>query len=196
MTDGSEMPDKHKVGTLFRLLASAVAVCGVVAIAANVYNLLDRGLADVRWLDGLMFLGMLWLTLTMAWVACVGRAPAWPGFLWADSKPRRESPLFDPETRLVDRDGFVAPDAEFGIEMLNDATTPMDFVVDQLMAHVGLPKNEAVQAMLRIHTQGGALLALPGEAQARDAATRITDAARAAQFPLVCRFVDFRRRRS
>jgi ATP-dependent Clp protease adaptor protein ClpS len=103
-----------------------------------------------------------------------------------------EERVFDPQTRLLDTGAFPPLDSAFGIEVLNDKLTPMDFVVEQLVAHAGLSNKDAVQAMLRIHVDGGMFLPLPTEEEALRAADEISRSAKQKGHPLICRSVDFR----
>ena len=75
--------------------------------------------------------------------------------------------MFPPETSLLTIPKFVPPGFVFGIEILNDNTTPMEFVVTVLRAHLGLTEKDAVRTMLGIHEQGGVLLAMPSLVEAR-----------------------------
>ena len=68
------------------------------------------------------------------------------------------SPVLPPGTSLLSLPDFVPPGFTQGIEILNDNTTPMEFVVAVLSAHVGLSTEESVHMMVRIHTRGGALI--------------------------------------
>ncbi len=99
------------------------------------------------------------------------------------------SPVFDPSTPLLTvagmrPEGFVA-----GIELLNDDTTPMEFVVEMLERHAVLDRDAAVALMLDIHRRGGLLLPQPTLAVAEVIADAITRDARARGHVLVCRAV-------
>src|SRR4029077_5539494 len=62
------------------------------------------------------------------------------------------------DTALVNLPDFIPPGFHFGVEILNDDSTPMQFVVSVLESLVGLGRTEAVRTMLEIHKRGGALL--------------------------------------
>ena len=99
------------------------------------------------------------------------------------------TPVFDPATSLLAMpelrpEGFVT-----GIEMLNDDSTPMEFVLAMLQTHVGLDRDAAIAAMLQIHTRGGMLLPLADRARADAVAYAIARDARAKGHRLVCRAV-------
>lgn len=85
---------------------------------------------------------------------------------------------------LVPPPGFVQ-----GIEILNDDTTPMNFVVTALCDHAGLTPEEAQQMMLTIHLRGRALIPTASLAEAQSIAARITADAGTHNYPLVCRAV-------
>lgn len=53
--------------------------------------------------------------------------------------------VLPPETRLQRLDNFVPTGFTTGVEILNDATTPMEFVVDVLVRHLNLGRDEAIQ---------------------------------------------------
>jgi hypothetical protein len=76
------------------------------------------------------------------------------------------------ETSLLTFPDFVPPGC--GVEVLNDDSTPMEFVVSMLSAQLGLDRKGTIRAMLAIHTKGGALLATPTRAAAEAAARAIT----------------------
>ena len=97
--------------------------------------------------------------------------------------------LLAPDTRLLEVGGFAPAGFTCGIELLNDATTPMEFVVEVLETHARLPNKAAIDLMLRVHLEGGALVPLASDAEAAQAAAGIEAAARAKGHPLVCRAV-------
>jgi ATP-dependent Clp protease adapter protein ClpS len=78
---------------------------------------------------------------------------------------------------LLDAPGCVPAGFRHGIEFLNDPKTPMELVVSLLMRHAGLKKADATQLMLKIHTKGGALVALRSKEAASAAAERIVQEA-------------------
>ena len=106
------------------------------------------------------------------------------------AKPAGLTPVFSPDTRLMMKPGFMPTDFVHGIEILNDNTTPMDFVVATLVRHLGLSQDEAVVKMLDIHNNGGMLIAIPSRAQAHDIADAISAEARAAGHAFVCRYAE------
>jgi len=102
--------------------------------------------------------------------------------------PAEQSPVFPPETRLLSKPGFRPPGYVHGVEILNDRTTPMDFVVTALTAHLGLTRDQAVVKMLDIHNTGGMLFAFSTEQQARSVADAVSADAKAAGHAFVCRY--------
>lgn len=98
-----------------------------------------------------------------------------------------DAPILPPETSLLSRPEFVPPGFEQGIEILNDNTTPMEFVTFVLASSLGLSLKDASRTMLEIHTRGGALLATPSLAEAQRIAALITAEAARQGHPLTCR---------
>jgi ATP-dependent Clp protease adapter protein ClpS len=96
------------------------------------------------------------------------------------------SPVLPPRTSLLSLPDFIPPGFTQGIEILNDNTTPMEFVVAALSAHVGLSTEDSVHMMVRIHRRGGALIPTPSLADAQRIAAQITAAATKQGYPLVC----------
>ena len=103
-------------------------------------------------------------------------------YSWPDT-----SATFRSETRLADLDGFKPHGFMTGIEILNDNSTPMEFVVSTLSAHLQVPQDEAIKLMLQIHANGGLMIALPTHEQATAVANAITSDAVARGHKLVCR---------
>lgn len=97
--------------------------------------------------------------------------------------------VFPPETSLLTKGGFVPAGFQFGLEILNDNKTPMEFVVSVLENNVGLTRPDAIKAMLSIHTRGGALLRLASLEEANRIAAVVAAAVQANRHPLVCRAV-------
>jgi ATP-dependent Clp protease adapter protein ClpS len=102
------------------------------------------------------------------------------------------SPIFSPDTRLISLEGFLPGNFVVGVEILNDNTTPMEFVVGTLMKHLDLERNSAVELMLAIHQKGGLLVPLPTMEKAEAVAAGVAMDAREHGQSLVCRAVDAR----
>ena len=75
------------------------------------------------------------------------------------------------------------------IELLNDDSTPMQFVVSTLKEYAGLSESDALVAMSICHTKGGVLIPMPTPEKAETVSTKISQAALAAKYPLSCRAV-------
>ena len=116
---------------------------------------------------------LLWKVLSR-WIA---RKP----FSYPDT-----SITFAPDTRLLRLRDFRPDGFSSGIEVLNDNTTPMEFVVRMLVNHLQVSRDDAVRLMVSIHVRGGLLLPLEAGRAEAVAAAIMADAAAASQ-PLVCR---------
>ena len=97
--------------------------------------------------------------------------------------------LYDPSTALLGIRELVPEGFRDGVEILNNTTTPMEFVVEMLEHHAGLAHDAATSTMLAIHTQGGVLLAFPSREAANAVATAINQDVQARGHHLVCRAV-------
>ena len=97
------------------------------------------------------------------------------------------SPVLPPDTSLVSNPDFVPPGFTHGIEILNDNTTPMSFVVAILSAHLGLSPEDSKHTMLAIHTRGGGLIPTPSLTDAQRIAAQITAEAAELGYALICR---------
>jgi ATP-dependent Clp protease adapter protein ClpS len=102
--------------------------------------------------------------------------------------PFEQAPVFPPETRLLEKPGFRPPGFVHGIEILNDRTTPMEFVVSVLTGHLGLTREEAIVKMVEIHNNGGMLIALPSEERAKVVADTVSQEARSSGHSFICRY--------
>jgi len=104
--------------------------------------------------------------------------------------PANESPIFPPGTRLLTKPKLIPAGFKQGIEILNDSTTTMEFVVSVLTNHLGMTHNEAAITMLTIHNNGGILIPLPLLESAKQIAAAIASDAKQLGQPLICRAVD------
>lgn len=153
----------------------AVRIFTFVNAAIIVMNILP---AKVRWgfaNDGLV----LWRLFLHVW-----KGQPFPFALKLD-----ETILFPPDTRLHLLDSFARAGFTTGIEILNDATTPMEFVVAVLKQHLDVDREAAIAMMLCIHRTGGVLVPVEGHARSVAIAAAITADARGQGHPLVCRDV-------
>jgi ATP-dependent Clp protease adapter protein ClpS len=93
------------------------------------------------------------------------------------------------DTSLLKLEGFVPSGFACGIEILNDNTTPMVFVVSALGKYAGLDRRTSMQTMIQIHNKGGILLPLESYELANRVAASIVADARMNSHKLVCRAV-------
>jgi ATP-dependent Clp protease adapter protein ClpS len=100
-----------------------------------------------------------------------------------------QSPVLPPGTSLLSLPEFLPAGFSQGIEILNDNTTKMHFVVRVLIDHLGLSPADASNAMLAIHTRGGTLLPTASVADAERIAGQITAEAAKSGYSLACRAV-------
>jgi len=97
--------------------------------------------------------------------------------------------VLPPETSLLSIAELVPSGFRHGIEILNDNTTPMQFVVDALGKHANLGQTDAVRAMLEVHSKGGKLLPTDTFESAKRIAEALVEDASKHKHPLVCRAV-------
>jgi ATP-dependent Clp protease adaptor protein ClpS len=108
------------------------------------------------------------------------------------STPTEQGPVFPTDTHLLDKLGFAPRDFSVGVEVLNDDTTPMDFVIVMLMRHVKMDRDEAMRTMFEIHLTGGKIIALADRATAEQVANGVAADALANGFAFVCRVAEAR----
>ena len=92
-------------------------------------------------------------------------------------------------TSLLELPAFVPHGFVSGIEILNDNTTPMVFVVSVLRKYVCLDRRSSIRTMFIIHDKGGVLLPLESREIANRVADAITVEAREHNHQLICRAV-------
>jgi ATP-dependent Clp protease adaptor protein ClpS len=93
------------------------------------------------------------------------------------------------DTALLSRPDFVPSGFRQGVEILNDDSTPMEFVVSVLQFHLGMSRSEAIRTMLGIHRRGGALLPTSSTDEANRVAEVISSEAANRNHSLICRAV-------
>ena len=114
---------------------------------------------------------------------------------WSPVKAERVSEVVPPaDTSLVQIAEFVPEHFAYGVEILNDTETSMEFVVSVLREHAGMTRNNALLAAVDIHRKGGVILKQSSMEQAQRLAIRILQSASEAKFPLVCRAVSAQQR--
>jgi ATP-dependent Clp protease adapter protein ClpS len=99
------------------------------------------------------------------------------------------SVVFSPDTSLLSYPEMVPQGFSHGVEVLNDDTTPMQFVVDALRTHVELPETDAIRAMLEIHSKGGKLFPTENLERAQTIASAVAADVGERGYSLVCRAV-------
>jgi ATP-dependent Clp protease adapter protein ClpS len=104
--------------------------------------------------------------------------------------PIKAPPVFPAETSLLSIESLKPDGFSTGIEILNDNTTPMEFVVDTFVKHFLLQEEDAILLMLTIHNTGGLLYPLPNLEEAECIAAAITADAQAQGYQFICRAVD------
>lgn len=107
---------------------------------------------------------------------------------WWNKKIQFE--IFPSDTTLLSMPELVPEGFETGVEILNDATTPMELVVALLREHVGLSVKEATKVMLEIHMKGGVLIPCESLLEAQKVAAGIASGANENGHQLVCRAVE------
>jgi len=94
------------------------------------------------------------------------------------------------EVSLVTLEGYTPCDFRCGIEIYNDNTTPMEFVVSTLEKHLNIKRKEAIEIMLNIHTKGGVVLPLASFDDANRIANSIMNDTKEKNHALFCRAVN------
>lgn len=97
--------------------------------------------------------------------------------------------ILAPETSLLTLPEFIPDGFKYGVEILNDNVTTMDFVVPALGTHLGLTYKESIKTMLSIHHRGGVLVPTSSMLEADKIARALTAEAARHGYPLVCRAV-------
>ena len=80
----------------------------------------------------------------------------------------------------------LAPPKKYGVFLLNDHYTPMDFVVDVLQDVFRLPESKAVSIMLEVHHHGKGLCGVYTRDIAETKQQQVMWLAEAAGHPLMC----------
>lgn len=74
----------------------------------------------------------------------------------------------------------------YKVILLNDDFTPMDFVIEVLMAFFAMPEDLATQVMLQIHTQGLGVCGTFSKDVAETKVVIVNEFSREHQHPLLC----------
>ncbi|MDO5059790.1 MAG: ATP-dependent Clp protease adapter ClpS [Neisseria sp.] len=80
----------------------------------------------------------------------------------------------------------LAPPKKYGVYLLNDDYTTMDFVVEVLTQIFALPRERAVAVMLLVHHQGRGLCGVYSRDVALTKQKQVEDRAAAEGHPLKC----------
>ena len=80
----------------------------------------------------------------------------------------------------------LAPPKKYGVFLLNDHYTPMDFVVEVLQDVFRLPEGKAVNVMLEVHHHGKGLCGVYTRDIAETKQQQVMWLAEAAGHPLMC----------
>jgi ATP-dependent Clp protease adapter protein ClpS len=121
--------------------------------------------------------------LKLFWHVKKGHPHPFPNF-------SEQSVLFPSDTKLLNLESMVWDDFTTGIQILNDDSTPMEFVVSMLGKHLGMEREKAIQKMLKVHIEGGLLVPVESMMLASEIAAGITADARAAGHVLSCQAVE------
>jgi len=114
---------------------------------------------------------------------------------WPPVKVERVSEVvLPPGTSLLDLAEFIPEHFAYGVEILNDSETSMEFVVSVLREHAGMTRNNALLTAVDIHRKGGAIIKRSSLDEAQRLADRILLSAREAKYPLVCHAVSAQQR--
>ncbi|MCB1936506.1 MAG: ATP-dependent Clp protease adapter ClpS [Nitrosomonas sp.] len=74
----------------------------------------------------------------------------------------------------------------YKIVLLNDDFTPMDFVVEVLKMFFAMNEEQAIQVMLKVHTEGAAVCGVYPSDIANTKVNQVVEFARSNQHPLQC----------
>jgi ATP-dependent Clp protease adapter protein ClpS len=102
------------------------------------------------------------------------------------------SATFSPKTSLLSNKELIPAGFRVGIEIFNDNTTSMEFVVNTLIRHLKISEEEAIKMMAAIHNNGGLLFPLESYAVAEAISSSISKDAQEKGFTLLCRPVETR----
>ena len=80
----------------------------------------------------------------------------------------------------------LAPPKKYGVFLLNDHYTPMDFVVDVLQEVFGQPENRAYAVMMEVHLNGKGLCGVYTRDIAETKQQHVLTLAAEAGHPLMC----------
>ena len=79
----------------------------------------------------------------------------------------------------------------FNVVLINDDSTPMEFVVEVLESVFGMQRNNATRVMLEVHTKGKGLCGVYTYEIAETKVAQVTTIAQQQQHPLLCTMEEF-----
>lgn len=99
-----------------------------------------------------------------------------------------EEPDYDHDSGIATQEAKpeVKRPPMYRVVLINDDYTPMDFVVQILMAFFGHDQEKATQVMLTIHTKGKGVCGVFTRDVAETKATQVNQYARDNKHPLLC----------
>jgi ATP-dependent Clp protease adapter protein ClpS len=100
------------------------------------------------------------------------------------------SVTFSPKTSLLSNNELMQVGFKVGIEIFNDNTTSMEFVVNALIKHLKITEEESIKMMAAIHKKGGLLIPLESYTVAEKISSSICNDAKEKGFSLLCRPVE------
>jgi ATP-dependent Clp protease adapter protein ClpS len=148
-----------------------------------------RCVVELKDTGGLTYMGLNGTHINGQLLVQIRAMDALPAPDRADEGRSRETIVLPPGTSLLSLEGFTPPGFVHGIEILNDNTTPMAFMVEVLEKFAGLDEASSTGAMLDIHRKGGALLPLESREFANRVAAAIASEAQRHDHELTCRAV-------
>ncbi len=74
----------------------------------------------------------------------------------------------------------------YRVVLLNDDYTPMEFVIEVLMAFFGMNEEKATQVMLAVHTQGKGVCGVYSRDVAETKSAQVNQYSRQSKHPLLC----------
>lgn len=96
-------------------------------------------------------------------------------------------PADSSDVQLKERRPALKRPKRYLVIMLNDDYTPMEFVVQVLLAFFAMDRGRAERVMLDIHTKGQAVCGSYSRDIAETKCSQVVDLARSWEYPLQCR---------
>ena len=99
-----------------------------------------------------------------------------------------------PEAVSLAVDAMLPIEMAYGVEVLNDEHTPMEFVVDILMRYFGMDWNQACETMLKVHKEGTITIGYASRENVERVVNCIASEIQRSGHPLECRLSATRER--